>query len=197
MEFTSNFHRFPWKFHGVRIRVDPLFDNGCSDPRGSKEAILQDCCGLNLRAQQAKGRESEDNLESPLHSCNIAIIYIIVRNLLLSEYIPKDNIFGRDTIPYMKPEKKSFIYVDRYGNAITNISREVFESVKKERSFSILFGREDEKITTISDKYKTVAPSEKLAIFGENNLLQIAINQGEANKLLGLNLHEIIRIEFK
>ena len=65
------------------------------------------------------------------------------------------------------------------------------------RSFSILFGREDEKITTISDKYKTVAPSEKLAIFGENNLLQIAINQGEANKLLGLNLHEIIRIEFK
>ena len=38
----------------------------------------------------------------------------IVRNLLLSEYIPKDNIFGRDTIPYMKPEKKSFIYVDRY-----------------------------------------------------------------------------------
>ena len=89
------------------------------------------------------------------------------------------------------------IYVDRYGNAITNISKEVFEDVKKGRNFSILFGREDEKITTISDKYKIVSPSDKLAIFGENNLLQIAINQGEANKLLGLNLHEIIRIEFK
>ena len=89
------------------------------------------------------------------------------------------------------------IYVDRYGNAITNISREVFEGVQKGRNFSILFGREDEKITTISAQYKSVAPSEKLAIFSENNFLQIAINQGKANRLLGLNLHEIIRIEFK
>ena len=68
---------------------------------------------------------------------------------------------------------------------------------KKSNDFIILFGREDEKITKISQKYKDVPISEKLAIFGENNLLQIAINQGEANKLLGLNLHEIIRIEFK
>ena len=81
--------------------------------------------------------------------------------------------------------------------AVTNISKETFEDVQKGRSFSILFGREDEQITIISEKYKEVSPPEKLAIFGENNLLQIAMNQGEANKLLGLNLHEIIRIEFK
>jgi hypothetical protein len=73
----------------------------------------------------------------------------------------------------------------------------VFESVQKGRNFSILFGREDEQITMISVKYKEVPPPEKLALFGENDLLQIAMNQGEANKLLGLNLHEIIRIEFK
>lgn len=89
------------------------------------------------------------------------------------------------------------IYIDSYGNATTNISKEVFEGVQKERNFSILFGREDEQITNICAKYKDVPPSEKIAIFGENNLLQIAINQGKANKLLGLNLHEIIRIEFK
>ena len=89
------------------------------------------------------------------------------------------------------------IYVDSYGNAITNISKEVFENAQKGRNFSILFGREDEQITAISAKYKEVPPSEKLAIFGENRLLQIAINQGKANKLLGLRLHEIIRVEFK
>ena len=89
------------------------------------------------------------------------------------------------------------IYVDSYGNATTNISKEVFEAVQRGRSFSILFGREDEQITNISSKYKEVPQSEKLAIFGENNLLQIAINQGKANKLLGLKLHEIIRIEFR
>ena len=91
----------------------------------------------------------------------------------------------------------SVIYIDSYGNAITNISKSEFEQVKKGRSFIILFGREDEMITEISEKYKDVTTAEKLAIFGENKLLQIAINKGEANKLLGLKLHEIVRIEFK
>ena len=51
-------------------------------------------------------------------------------------------------------------------------------------------------ITEISEKYKDVTSSEKLALFGQNNQLQIAINKGQASKLLGLKLHEIVRIEF-
>ena len=51
------------------------------------------------------------------------------------------------------------IYVDSYGNATTNISKEVFEAVQRGRSFSILFGREDEQITNISSKYKEVKNS--------------------------------------
>ena len=92
--------------------------------------------------------------------------------------------------------KGLIIYVDNYGNAFSNITKEQFYRLKR-NSFSIMFGREDEKITKISSKYKDVPIAEKLAIFGENNLLQIAINQGQANKLLGLNLHETIRVEFK
>ena len=91
----------------------------------------------------------------------------------------------------------SVIYIDNYGNAITNISKNEFEQVKKGRSFTILFGREDEMITELSKKYKDVTTAEKLALFGENNQLQIAINKGMANQLLGLKLHEIVRIEFK
>ncbi|MDA0890104.1 MAG: SAM-dependent chlorinase/fluorinase [Bacteroidetes bacterium] len=91
----------------------------------------------------------------------------------------------------------SVIYVDRYGNAITNISKAEFERVQKGRAFTILFGREDEMITELSEKYKDVTAAEKLALFGENNQLQIAMNKGEASKLLGLKLHEIVRIEFK
>lgn len=91
----------------------------------------------------------------------------------------------------------AIVFVDTYGNVITNISKKEFTQHKKGQNFTILFGREDEKITKISTKYKDVPVAEKLAIFGENNLLQIAINQGTANKLLGLKLHEIIRIEFK
>jgi len=88
-------------------------------------------------------------------------------------------------------------YIDNYGNVYTNLSKDVFERVRKGRDFAILFGREDERISTIEIKYKDVPISEKLAIFGSNGLLQIAINQGKANTLLGLKFHDIIRIEFK
>ena len=108
-----------------------------------------------------------------------------VKKIELNAVLQKDMIKG------------AVIYVDHYGNAITNINRKEFERIRKGREFIILFGREDEMITKISEKYNDVSTAEKLALFGENNQLQIAINKGEANKLLGLNLHEIIRIEFK
>ena len=56
--------------------------------------------------------------------------------------------------------------------------------------------REDEEIKKISTKYKEVEIAEKLAIFNSNNLLQISINQGNANSLLGLKFYDTIRVEF-
>ena len=91
----------------------------------------------------------------------------------------------------------SVVYIDRYGNVITNISKDEFYKLQKGREFSILFGREDEMISSISEKYQDVPIAEKLALFGENNQLQIAINKGMASKLLGLKIHEIVRIEFR
>ena len=93
--------------------------------------------------------------------------------------------------------KGAIIYVDNYGNAITNIKKTEFEQIRKGRSFTILFGRENEIITELSQKYKDVPVAEKLALFGENNRLQISINKGKANKLLGLKINEVLRIEFK
>ncbi|MAM05502.1 MAG: hypothetical protein CMD06_06055 [Flavobacteriales bacterium] len=93
--------------------------------------------------------------------------------------------------------KGIIIYIDHYGNAISNIKKQEFIKYDSGNGFSIFFGRENEIIKNISSKYKDVSISEKLAIFGESNLLQIAINQGNASKLLGLRIHETIRIEFK
>lgn len=108
-----------------------------------------------------------------------------VKKMELKAVLEKDTIRG------------SVIYIDNYGNAITNIKKEEFEKTEKGRSFKILFGREDEMISQLSQKYTDVPVAEKLALFGENNQLQIAINKGVASKLLGLKLHEIIRIEFR
>ena len=87
-------------------------------------------------------------------------------------------------------------YIDSYGNAITNVDLKTFQKYIGNRNFSILFGREDEEIKKISTKYKEVEIAEKLAIFNSNNYLQISINQGNANTLLGLNFFDTIRIDF-
>ena len=93
--------------------------------------------------------------------------------------------------------KGAVVYIDTYGNATTNISKDLFEQVKKGRDFVILFGREDERISKLREKYKDANKGEKLAIFSVNGMLEIAQNKGRATDLLGLKIHDYVRIEFK
>lgn len=89
------------------------------------------------------------------------------------------------------------MHIDSYGNATTNIDKNLFNRIGKGREFEILYGKETENINKIVDKYKDVSEGERLAIFSTNNLLEISMNQGKANELLGLEIYDIIRIEFK
>ncbi len=91
--------------------------------------------------------------------------------------------------------KGSVIYIDSFGNAITNISKELFNREQKGRDFTVHFKR-NENINQLSWHYNEVPEGEKLCLFGISDFLEIAINKGNASKLLGLNLGEIIRIEF-
>ena len=93
--------------------------------------------------------------------------------------------------------KGSVMHIDSYGNATTNINKELFNKIRKGRDFEILYGKETEKVTKIVSKYKDVTEGERLAIFSTNGNLEISMNQGNANKLLGLEIYDIIRIEFK
>ena len=93
--------------------------------------------------------------------------------------------------------KGAVVYIDAYGNATTNISKDLFEQVRKGRDFVILFGREDERISKLREKYKDANKGEKLAIFSVNGMLEIAQNKGRATDLLGLKIHDYVRIEFK
>ncbi len=86
------------------------------------------------------------------------------------------------------------IYLDRYENAITNISKELFYTYAKNKNFDITFNTYSEELTRISKSYLDVPPSEMCAIFDSNNMLEISINQGNAGSLLGLSLDSRIRI---
>ena len=92
--------------------------------------------------------------------------------------------------------KGLIIYVDNYGNAFSNITKEQFYKLKR-NSFQLCLEEKTKRLlksqvnTRMSQLLKSLLYLEKIY------LLQIAINQGQANKLLGLNLHETIRVEFK
>lgn len=89
------------------------------------------------------------------------------------------------------------IYIDRYENVFTNISKELFTKEVGNRKFVIELGYTRHKITRISESYGDVPEGEILALFSSTGLLQIAINQGNAAGLLGLALDHAIRIIFQ
>jgi len=97
----------------------------------------------------------------------------------------------------------SVIYIDSYGNVITNITKSLFTQVAKGRGFIILFRSSAYSIDKISRKYAQVPEGEKIALFGSSEHLEIAINKGVegsgggANKLFGLKLYDTVTIEFE
>jgi S-adenosyl-L-methionine hydrolase (adenosine-forming) len=99
--------------------------------------------------------------------------------------------------------KGTVIYIDTYGNVITNITEKLFEDVRKGRSFTIYFRREEYEITEISKTYGDVPEGEKLAFFSSSGHLEIAINRGVegsgggASSLFGLKINDTVRIEFQ
>lgn len=90
----------------------------------------------------------------------------------------------------------SIVYIDSYQNAITNISRDLFEQIGKGRNFEILVQSNYYKIKRLNKHYNETSPGELLALFNSLNLLEIAINKGNAAELLNLGINATIRVKF-
>lgn len=105
------------------------------------------------------------------------------QRMLLHPVIERDIIRG------------SVIYIDNFCNVITNITKDLFTKVQRNRDFTLYF-RKSETITQLSWHYNEVTEGEKLCLFGISNHLEIAINKGKASGLLGLHLGDIVRVEF-
>lgn len=102
------------------------------------------------------------------------------------------------------------IYIDHFGNVVTNISKKQFLEIARGRPYEIVM--KPKSIKTILPNYSAIATSEKypiktyegekLAIFNEAGFLEIAIFRsnpskvGSANSLLGLNYRDVITIQF-
>lgn len=97
--------------------------------------------------------------------------------------------------------KGEVIYIDHYGNVITNITRSLFTNIVKHREFRISFGRPMHDIKQIHKTYSDVPLGERVAFFGDSGYLEIALNKGVtgggggAAQLLGLQVTDVVRLE--
>jgi len=122
----------------------------------------------------------------------------------------------KNLTPFINESKNQIIgnviYIDNYGNVITNITRSFFREISKSREFEISvrsykFKRIHSKYSDIVnfsiDESKRNNDGQALAIFNSSLNLEIAIyksnpvNFGTAASLMGLNILDTVTVNFK
>jgi len=105
----------------------------------------------------------------------------------------------------------SIIYIDNYGNVVTNIQKGLFEAYRKGRTFELQ--ARTSSITNIQDNYSDIVnydldknrrkgAGDLLALFNSSGYIELAIYKsnlktvGGASTLLGLDYRDTITINF-
>ncbi len=118
------------------------------------------------------------------------------RGLRPQEVGPRIRDFVRLESPRPRQEGNRFIgqilWADSFGNLITNFPREEFEEKLIHDPF-VLQGRKWQ-IDRLDLIYSQGPPGKPMALFGSSGRLEIAINQGSAEKELGLKAGDKIII---
>ena len=84
------------------------------------------------------------------------------------------------------------IWIDSFGNLVTDISHDILGSLQERNSIVISAG--SARIDHLNRSYTESAVGEALAIVGSFNRLEISINQGNAAQTLGLKRGDTITI---
>jgi Uncharacterized conserved protein len=107
----------------------------------------------------------------------------------LSERVPLRATIDKDVII------GSIIFIDSFGNTISNITREVFYRVFENKAYKIFIQSNKNYTDQISMKYSDVPVGEMLARFNQLDLLEIAINGADVSELLSLSVGSVVRID--
>jgi len=107
-------------------------------------------------------------------------------------------IFDPTTLLEFTPEissnqiKGKVIHIDRFGNLITNISRDVFTAFTREKKCAIHIAHLV--VKKISDAYYEGKDGELLALFGSSDWLEISMKNGSARDLLNVERGEEVTV---
>ncbi|MDB5282591.1 MAG: hypothetical protein JWO06_1666, partial [Bacteroidota bacterium] len=118
-----------------------------------------------------------------------------VLNLLIKEFNPSDFAhLTTQTLNYrlMQPIinqgsiRGTIVSIDNYGNGVVNITKAMFDEFIGDSKFSIMANVGSTR--QLSKKYSDVDEGEMVCLFNAAGYLEIAINKGKAENLLGLKI---------
>lgn len=110
---------------------------------------------------------------------------------IIKDYIKLD--FGKSEIKN-KTATGEIIYIDSFGNVITNIDGNMLLKTMDFGKKIMLYAGKKQKKMSFVKTYGSVKKEEFLATIGSSNLLEFSINQGDAGKKLGVNPGDKIKI---
>ena len=118
-------------------------------------------------------------------------------------------IGGETTLPPYNPAavaQRTFnptacevLYIDNFGNVVTDITRDAFDRQNTRGRFRLSFMKVNE-LSALSHSYNEVNAGESLCRFNRHGRLEICVNQGSAASLFGLRMgsrHNEIKITFE
>lgn len=109
----------------------------------------------------------------------------------------KAKSFKELELPVVKKDTRSLIgeiiYIDRFGNLVTNIDKGLLLNFIKKEDFTIHIA--EKAINKIFHAYSEVGDQEPLALVGSFNYLEIAVNCGSAQDHFGVGTGEKITIK--
>jgi hypothetical protein len=112
---------------------------------------------------------------------------------IITDFVDLD--FGKFKI-YEKSATGKVVYIDRFGNIITNIKGGKLKNVLDfDNKINVLIGKKTFIVKYIKS-YDFVKKGQMLATIGSSNKLEIAINQGNAGKKLDVKIDDDIKILF-
>lgn len=82
------------------------------------------------------------------------------------------------------------LFVDNYGNCITNISADLMRSAGKGMPFQVIVPANSTSQNNLYEAYDDVEEGKMVALLSTTGFLEIAINMGNASQLLGLKPYE-------
>jgi len=88
------------------------------------------------------------------------------------------------------------LYIDRFGNLITNISEDILPKESDQKKISLVSGDHRWEQLPFVASYGFVEPGELLLTIGSNHFIEISINQGNAAHTLGLKEDGAVELFF-